>query len=340
MCEIGQGEPHAQGHGIPWNYPQGFAALALNPAANGESGLAELADFARALKGLGALHAMDTAAFQETLAPLGADVSGVLNTVWSGLVATQGNDSLATSGNGSFYLRGMGGNDSLAGGLGDDIYLVECGGGEDILSDTGGDDTLKLLGLNPGEITVTRDAHHLYLALADGARARLAGWFDAAASEIEHIQFGDGTVWSAADLEAHITVPAAGSGNDILYGTANADSINGLAGNDALSGQLGNDTLEGGAGNNSLEGGLGNDTYLFARGDGQDSVADSDATPGNVDILRFKAGITPTEIKLTRDHNQLYLSLTGTADMPAVSSIRACPSDTVAVNQNNFQLAA
>ena len=105
---------------------------------------------------------------------------------------------------------------------------------------------------------------------------------------------------SSADLEAHITVPAAGSGNDILYGTANADTINGLAGNDALSGQLGNDTLEGGAGNDSLEGGLGNDTYLFARGDGQDSVADNDATPGNVDILRFKAGVACSEHPMSK----------------------------------------
>ena len=70
---------------------------------------------------------------------------------------------------------------------------------------------------------------------------------------------------SSADLEAHITVPAAGSGNDILYGTANADTINGLAGNDVLSGQLGNDTLEGGAGNDALEGGDGSDIQLSRR---------------------------------------------------------------------------
>lgn len=319
MCEIGQGEPYAQGLGIPWNYPQGIAALAVNPAANRAAGLAELAEFARTLKSMGALNSLDTAAFQTALAPLGNDVTGLLNTTWAGLVATNGNDSLSASGNGDFYLRGLGGNDTLTtqggndtldggsgddtlnGGLGDDLYLMERGGGLDTINDAGGSDTLKLLGLNPGEFTITRDAANLYIALNDGsARARINGWFTNGANRIEQIQFGDGTIWSAADLEAHLTVPSASTGNDVLYGTANADTINGLAGNDVLSGQLGNDTLEGGTGNDSLDGGQGNDLYLFARGDGQDTVTDYDATVGNVDILKFKAGIAPGEIPMTK----------------------------------------
>ena len=60
----------------------------------------------------------------------------------------------------------------------------------------------------------------------------------------------------------------AGSGNDVLQGSAGADTMSGDAGNDALfggddadllSGASGNDTLTGGDANDQLYGGSGND---------------------------------------------------------------------------------
>jgi hypothetical protein len=223
------------------------AQLGTALTANRTTGLAQLADFARALKGMGALSSLDTAGFQNALAPLGGDVTGTLNSAWAGLVATNGNDSLSGSG----YLRGLGGNDSLTGGSGNDtldggsgndslnggqgndLYLMEKGGGQDTLSDSGGNDTLKLLGLNPGDLTVTQDAANLYLTLADGTRAKINGWFSNPANRFEQVQFADGTVWTTADLETRIVVPAAtGAGNRgqttffrYLYGLASNDFI-------------------------------------------------------------------------------------------------------------------
>ncbi len=63
------------------------------------------------------------------------------------------------------------------------------------------------------------------------------------------------------------TVPSAG--DDVLTGTANADTFNALAGNDRIDGGAGDDSLDGGAGADFIDGGAGNDTALFplTRGD-------------------------------------------------------------------------
>lgn len=185
--------------------------LAADIGADRTAGLAEVAEFARALKGMGALDGLDTAGFQEALAPLGQDVTGIFNAAWAGLIATNGNDTLTAADNSNYTLRGLGGNDTLTtyggndtldggtgsdtlnGGIGNDIYIMRGGDGQDVLSDAGGQDALQLLGVTPGELTVTRDASSLYLTLADGTRAKIDGWFANIANRIEQVQFGDGT---------------------------------------------------------------------------------------------------------------------------------------------------
>lgn len=126
------------------------------------------------------------------------------------------------------------------------------------------------------------------------------------------------------------------AGNDTLDGGAGADSVLGEDGNDTLLGGAdadtlqggnGNDTLDGGAGNDILAGGVydtwngnytgsGSDSYLFGRGDGQDTVWDNDATAGNLDAIILKAGVAPAEVLLTRaaGSNHLVLSISGTSD--------------------------
>ncbi len=58
-----------------------------------------------------------------------------------------------------------------------------------------------------------------------------------------------------------------GTGVDTLTGGTEADRLYGLAGNDTLQGKLGNDYLEGGQGT---------DTYIYASGDGLDTILDTD----------------------------------------------------------------
>ena len=64
-------------------------------------------------------------------------------------------------------------------------------------------------------------------------------------------------------------------GNDTLWGEGDNDTLFGNDGNDTLYGQAGDDTLSGGKGNDNLYGGeTGNDTYIFNKGDGNDTFQD------------------------------------------------------------------
>ena len=65
-------------------------------------------------------------------------------------------------------------------------------------------------------------------------------------------------------------------GDDILRGGAGNDKLYGEGGDDKLYGDAGNDTLDGGAGKDRLEGGTGNDSYQIKRGEGGDTITDSD----------------------------------------------------------------
>jgi hypothetical protein len=106
-------------------------------------------------------------------------------------------------------------------------------------------------------------------------------------------------------------------GNDTLNGGAGADVLNGGTGNDWINGGTGSDTLIGGDGNDTLNGGLGADTYLFTRGDGQDTILDSDSTPGVKDILRFNdTTVSANQLwfRKAAGTNDLEITVIGTAD--------------------------
>lgn len=105
------------------------------------------------------------------------------------------------------------------------------------------------------------------------------------------------------------------SGNDIISGTEENDTLYGLAGNDMLSGKNGNDTLIGGAGNDILDGGAGDDTYIFGRGYDQDTISDAQGentlhiTQADYDNLWFE-----------REGNNLKVSILETEDSMTVNS--------------------
>ncbi|MCR4880721.1 MAG: hypothetical protein K6A44_02045 [bacterium] len=66
--------------------------------------------------------------------------------------------------------------------------------------------------------------------------------------------------------ESGLTINA-GSGADVIRGTAYNDTLKGDAGDDKLYGNDGNDKIYGGNGNDFLEGGAGNDTLIGGKGD-------------------------------------------------------------------------
>ena len=68
------------------------------------------------------------------------------------------------------------------------------------------------------------------------------------------------------------------SNNDLMFGEGGDDFLRGRGGIDVLYGGGGDDRLVGDAGNDYLFGGAGFDTYIWATGDGNDRIEDSDAS--------------------------------------------------------------
>jgi Ca2+-binding RTX toxin-like protein len=88
----------------------------------------------------------------------------------------------------------------------------------------------------------------------------------------------------------------------------------GNSGINSLSGLAGNDTLDGGAGADTLTGGTGNDTYKLGRGYGVDTVVDTDATVGNIDVAQFLTGVANDQLWFQHVANNLEVSIIGTTD--------------------------
>ena len=120
-----------------------------------------------------------------------------------------------------------------------------------------------------------------------------------------------------------------GNGNDTLYGGIGNDSLNGDDGDDRLEGGEGDDTLIGGNGHDTLIGGAGNDylsggyqesdTYVFAKGHGQDTVSDYAYSADRGDTLRFE-GAASTDVVFTRSGNNLVVKAYGGDDQVTVNN--------------------
>ncbi|HXC55145.1 MAG TPA: hypothetical protein VNU97_07620 [Rhizomicrobium sp.] len=71
----------------------------------------------------------------------------------------------------------------------------------------------------------------------------------------------------------------------VLSGGDNRDVLFGYGGNDTLNGGGGDDLINGGKGNDTLTGGPGDDRFVFAYGDGQDTVTDFVAGNAGGDVI-------------------------------------------------------
>ncbi len=249
------------------------------------------------------------------------------------LMGLGGNDSLS-GGAGNDVLDGGAGNDTLYGGVsgyfsgagaGNDTYVFGRGYGQDAIYDydstPGNIDTIQLKDLNLADVTIKRDATTFYLSVNGTTDVlKITDWSLGAAYRVERIQFADGSVLDGATLAA---TPFLGtSAADTIKGTSDSDVIRGLDGNDVLYGGAGNDLLDGGAGNDTLYGGTngyaagagaGNDTYVFARGYGQDTVYDFDGTAGNIDTIKL-LDLNLADVTVRRDATSFYIEVNGSTD--------------------------
>jgi len=174
---------------------------------------------------------------------------------------------------GNDTLEGGPGQDNLQGGEGDDVYVFAQGDGEDYVFDQGGVDLVRFAGeIVPEDILITADPFGaLILTLTTGDRLTLPNWFDETA-RVESVEFMDGTIWGAAQIEARMKVAPATEFDDFIGGTTRDDVIDSLGGNDQINGHGGNDLIAGSGGDDLLQGGAGND--ILSGGDGADNLSD------------------------------------------------------------------
>lgn len=236
-------------------------------------------------------------------------------------------DDLLIGNQGSDVLMGGADNDRLAGREGDDLLLG--GGGDDYLFGnegrdriSGGDGEDKIIGgTGADEIYGGADDDQLdgdagdhlpgsadrifggagddYLwgregdDLLDGGADNDELWGDAGRDRI-YGGTGDDVVAGGIDDDRI----SGGAGQDSLGGEAGDDRLYGGAGDDLLDGGTGNDQLSGGNGRDVLYGGAGDDVFHFNRGDGVDTLDDSEGR----NRIRFGAGLDVDDVDLFRSH--------------------------------------
>ena len=171
-------------------------------------------------------------------------------------------------------------NDAISGGNGEDALYGE--GGDDVLD--GGPGSDYLFG-GAGDDTFYVD-NRLDRVTEDAGQG-----FDQVFSSASYVL--------GPNIES-LTL----TGSAAIDGTGNAQA-NLIVGNPAAN------VLAGGAGNDMLQGGLGDDVYVFGRGDGDDEVADVDATPGNYDQVRFSNDIAPSDVRAIREGDDVRLRVAG-----------------------------
>lgn len=211
---------------------------------------------------------------------------------------------------GEDILVGGPGADRLSGGEGSDVYRYALGDGNDIIADGGtvGVDVLAfgagISALNVQVRKVIGDSAALVLTV--GAEKILLSGFATGAS-IDQVSFADGSLWTAAQLQAFAdAAPAAAV--DMLEFARSPTS-----GSDDLTGSSVRDTLVGGAGNDVIIGGSGSDTFVFELGDGFDFISDQGTGTFDSDRILFGVGITPEMVHISRYGSDGLLLQVGTS---------------------------
>jgi len=197
-----------------------------------------------------------------------------------------GNDTIR-AGAGDDLLIGGQGDDLIDGGSGNDVYRFDAGEGTDRLIDADGTDVLRFgPGIRAEDLQIFASADGGLVLQRHGSADRIL--FEGRVTEtgilvpsqIETIEFTDGTRWSAADVGRYRTA-APTLGNDTITGSERAEILDGLGGGDRVTG------------------GAGNDRYVFRAGYGLLTITDVDGID-NADTLILGEGIRAEDIVVRR----------------------------------------
>lgn len=121
-----------------------------------------------------------------------------------------------------------------------------------------------------------------------------------------------------------------GAGADIIRGGSGADTITGGEGDDILLGDSGADTITGGAGadiiyggsdDDTLTGGAGADTFVFAPGDGSDTITDFNTSEDKINLSQFGDDISFDDLTITAtsDETGSIITVSGETDDDTVT---------------------
>lgn len=186
---------------------------------------------------------------------------------------------LITDQGGQATLSGGASNKDLIKVFGDTGLTLNGKGGADTVVGGAGDDTINFYS---DLVSVDGGAGTNKLAAVAGTYGPLT--MDLNDAKYTNIQLVDG-----------------GNGNDVIRGTAGAQTLTGGAGNDALWGAAGDDQLTGGAGV---------DTYWFTAGDGTDTItAPASSSDDALDVVKFYSVAGTANVTATLDGSDLNLSL-------------------------------
>ena len=198
------------------------------------------------------------------------DYSTIADNAW--LRGTSGADTL-TGGSLAETLDGKAGDDILKGRGGADTYVYASGDGNDTIDDNvyAAGDVLKFTDLNATDVQLSKSGYNLIVEDLTTGQTITGYWhFYAVANRgFEQIDFADGTTWDKATINA-VAEFATTNGADTVSGTNGDDLIIGLGGNDTLTGLAGADT------------------FVFAAGDGADTISDFNLTDADrIDVTAY-----------------------------------------------------
>ncbi|MDE5936019.1 MAG: hypothetical protein K2G83_01240, partial [Ruminococcus sp.] len=260
-------------------------------------------------------------------------------------------DDVIRDGGGDGYLDGGDGNDTIYGGDGNDVIIGGAGAdelhgenGDDVIAGNDGDDVLygedgndTLFG-GDGDDILYGDAGDDYIEAGNGTDTLYGGTGNDTFVGGEGINYmygeeGDDTFYggnalnymyggdgddnfTGGDLADYIE---GGAGNDTMNGGNGNNEMYGGDGDDTLYGNDGNDILDGGTGNDTLCGGNGTDTYIFAKGYGNDTINEWGSDHSIVKLT----GINSDEVTITDQWgSNLVVSINETEDTLIISNFK------------------
>jgi Ca2+-binding RTX toxin-like protein len=256
-----------------------------------------------------------------------------------------GGNDIQSGGQGDDTLDGGSGRNFLDGGAGHDTYLRNDTGADDFIGDQDESGVLifgegiekAALTFRNGKNTAGQNAYIVIEGFAAGGSVVIAGSLDS-------YQFADGTSLTAQEAQALADaserppmpvmaplVPITGTPDDDVVTHASTplemdagagnDTISAGAGDDKLYGGVGNDRLVGGGGKNLLQGDDGVDTYVVSLADAGTRIVDHHvAASPEVDTIELAAGITPAQVRLIRNGQDLAVAMNGGSAQVVIAS--------------------